>query len=107
LSRQSVHRIRNSTFVTIAKRPSLRAGTGELVEMICPTWKARYFFDKDWTGQIRLKGFDKFDFWRKCPGPVFSLYRPDGLKAHKQVLAYKLRMFYQQFVRRPAEIWNA
>jgi hypothetical protein len=41
--------------VTIASRPSDRGGTGELVEMICPTGKAENFFEKDWTTQISLK----------------------------------------------------
>jgi hypothetical protein len=35
--------------------------------MICPTGKVENFLEQDWTGQIRLKGFDKFSFWRKCP----------------------------------------
>ena len=32
--------------------------------MICPTGKAKNFFDKDWTRQISLKCFYKFDFAR-------------------------------------------
>jgi len=36
--------------------------------MICPTGKTEYFFGEDWTVQIRMKGFDKFDFWRKHAG---------------------------------------
>jgi hypothetical protein len=34
----------------------LFSGTGrrELVEMICPTGIAKYFFEKDWTAQISL-----------------------------------------------------
>src|SRR3981081_3015159 len=27
---------------------------GQLVEVICPTGKAEYFFGKDWTGRIAL-----------------------------------------------------
>jgi hypothetical protein len=33
--------------------------------MICPTGKAEYFFDQDWTAQIRLNGFEKFGFKRR------------------------------------------
>jgi hypothetical protein len=33
-----------------------------------PTGKAKYFSSQNWTGKIRLKCFDKFDFWRKCQG---------------------------------------
>src|SRR6202042_408401 len=36
LRRCRVHRIPHPTFVTIAIRPSIRGGTGKLVEMICP-----------------------------------------------------------------------
>jgi len=36
--------------------------------MICPMGKTEYFFRRDWTGQIRLKGFNKFDFTRKRAG---------------------------------------
>jgi hypothetical protein len=70
LSRQSVHRIPHPTLVTIAKRPSCGHETRGLVEMICPTGKVENLFGRDWTEQIRLKGFDKFNFWRKqlCAG---------------------------------------
>jgi hypothetical protein len=48
--RHRVHRIPHPTFVTIAKRPSLRgAGWGELVALICPTAKAKYFSEDGWT----------------------------------------------------------
>ena len=53
------------TSVTIAKRPFVGTGRGELVEMICPTAKAEYFFDQDWTDKIRLISFRKFRFTRK------------------------------------------
>ena len=53
------------TSVTIAKRPFVGTGRGELVEMICPTAKAEYFFDQDWTDKIRLISFKKFRFTRK------------------------------------------
>jgi hypothetical protein len=43
-----------SRFVTIAKRLYCRGGTGELVKMICPTRKAQYFSQTDWTAQITL-----------------------------------------------------
>jgi hypothetical protein len=58
-------------FVTIASRPSEEAGRGELVKMICPTAKAKYFFSYDWTGSIRLIRFMKFGFRRKgFPSPL-------------------------------------
>jgi hypothetical protein len=43
---------RAQRFVTIAKRPSGGHETAELVEMICPTAKAKYFSLTVWT-----------DFW--------------------------------------------
>src|SRR5579864_3960585 len=58
-----VERVPFSTFVTIASRPS-ETRRRRLVEMIRPTGKMEIFFEKDWTGQIRLKGFGKFGFWR-------------------------------------------
>ena len=39
--------------------PLCEAGRGELVEMICPTGKAEYFSQKDWTTQITLIRLDK------------------------------------------------
>src|SRR5580658_7798877 len=46
-------------------------GTGrrEVVEMICPTGRAKYFLPKDWTLESALKWLTKFDFWRRCGGP--------------------------------------
>ena len=44
--------------------PLVRAETGESVEMICPTPKAKYFCKEDWTGRITLIGFKKLEFWR-------------------------------------------
>jgi hypothetical protein len=49
LRNQGVHRIPHPTSVTIAKRPSGRGGTGELVAMICPTAKAENFLKRGWT----------------------------------------------------------
>jgi hypothetical protein len=50
LARCRVHRIPHPTFVTIAKRPSLiGAGWRELVALICPTAKAKYFSQTGWT----------------------------------------------------------
>ena len=51
--------------MTIASRPSGETGWRGLVEMICPTGKAKNFSEWDWTAKIRLNGFNKFDFWRK------------------------------------------
>jgi hypothetical protein len=45
----SVHRIPRPTFVTIAKRPSCGHETAGVLEMICPTAKAKYFFRRGWT----------------------------------------------------------
>jgi hypothetical protein len=36
--------------MTTAKRPSCGPGWRELVALICPTAKAKYFSLKDWTG---------------------------------------------------------
>jgi hypothetical protein len=41
-------------------------GTGELVKVICPTWKAGNFSRREWTGQIRLMRLRKLDFWRNA-----------------------------------------
>jgi hypothetical protein len=42
-------------FVTMANAPLAGKGRGELVELICPTAKAKHFFKQDWTTQISLK----------------------------------------------------
>jgi hypothetical protein len=47
------------------ERPSDGAGRGELVMVICPTAKAQYFFERDWTTQISLIRLDKSGFTRK------------------------------------------
>ena len=54
--RAYVHRIPAQRFVTTAKRPLLRAGTREFVEMICPTAKGKYFWKKGWTGRGQRAG---------------------------------------------------
>jgi hypothetical protein len=46
LRRAPVHRISGPTLVTIAKRPSHRAGTCGNVELICPTWQVIIGCDK-------------------------------------------------------------
>jgi len=46
LRRAPVHRISSPTLVTIAKRPSHRAGTCGNVELICPTWQVIIGCDK-------------------------------------------------------------
>src|SRR5260370_23214890 len=51
-------------FVTIAKRPSWGMRWRELVALICPTAKAEYFFERDWTTQITLKSLRKLKFTR-------------------------------------------
>jgi hypothetical protein len=40
-------------FVTMANAPLAGKGRGELVELICPTAKAKYFLRKGWTGFCR------------------------------------------------------
>jgi hypothetical protein len=38
--------------------------------------EAENFFKQDWTGQIRLKCFNKFGFARKRGGPGFAAPQP-------------------------------
>ena len=45
-----VHRIPCPTSVTIAIRPSSRAGTAEVLALICPTTKGKCFYGRDCTG---------------------------------------------------------
>ena len=59
-----VHRIPHPTSVTIAIRPSCGTGWRGLVQMICPTAKAKYFLREDWTAQISLNCLTKIAFWR-------------------------------------------
>jgi hypothetical protein len=47
-----VHRI-PTRVDDVGQRPSVGQDT-RLVELICPTGKAEYFFGKDWTGRIAL-----------------------------------------------------
>jgi hypothetical protein len=44
--------------------------------MICPTGKVENIFGWDWTGQIRLNGFTKFDFTRIRRSRMSEM--PDG-----------------------------
>jgi hypothetical protein len=39
---------------------------GEDKELIWVSGEAEYFLNEDWTGQIRLKWFDKFGCTRKA-----------------------------------------
>jgi hypothetical protein len=75
LRRIHVHRIPRSTFVTTRNAPPDERGTGEVLELICPTAKAKNFSWHDWTGQISLKALAKSVFWRKHerPGDIRSL----------------------------------
>jgi hypothetical protein len=43
------------------------AGWREVLEMICPTGKVKYFYPWDWTVDSALIGFMKLDFWRNLP----------------------------------------
>jgi hypothetical protein len=54
-----VHRIPHPTSVTIAKRPFVWDGMADVVEMIWGARKPIYFFDRDWTAQIRLRNHNK------------------------------------------------
>src|ERR1700723_2814451 len=67
LRRQRVHPIPPPTSVTIAIRPYCEAGWREVLEMICPTTKAKYFRAHDWTVDSGLIGLTKLDFWRNLP----------------------------------------
>ena len=53
-------------FVTIAIRPFV-GQDGQLVELICPTGKAEYFCEQDWTGRIALICFNNLAFTRNGP----------------------------------------
>ncbi len=59
----TVHRIPCPTFVTIAKRPFVWAGTAADVEVIWVKGERKYFWERDWTGGIKLK--NKEDFRRE------------------------------------------
>jgi hypothetical protein len=52
------------TFVTMANAPP-RDRTAGVLEMICPTAKAKYFCKGDWTAIIRLIPFNKLGWSRK------------------------------------------
>ncbi len=56
--------------------PLLSGETGGFKSLICPTAEAEYFFGEDWTAQISLKWFGKFDFVRRPDGR--DLRRSDG-----------------------------
>jgi hypothetical protein len=56
-----VHRIPCPTSVTIAIRPSWRAGNGRVVGLIWVEREEVYFRGEDWTGQIILIGLGKLD----------------------------------------------
>jgi hypothetical protein len=50
--------------VTIAKRPSWRSGTAEVVNVIWAEKEAEYLCNDHWTGQISLIRQKKLDFRR-------------------------------------------
>ena len=73
-----VHRIPSPTSVTIAIRPSWRAGTGGVVVLIWGKREEEYFLWEGWTGQITLIGLRKFVPVRKCSVvTVATLFRRD------------------------------
>jgi hypothetical protein len=49
----------------MANAPLSGTGWAELLDLICPTGEAKYFFEDIWTGQITLIRFDKLVFTRK------------------------------------------
>jgi hypothetical protein len=63
-----VHRIPSPTFVTIAKRPFVRAGMAGDVEVIWVGSERQYFSRQDWTGQISLIAQENFTFTRRAHG---------------------------------------
>ena len=63
--RARVHRIPCPTSVTIAKRPSQRAGMARGINLICPIRERESFCGRDWTGEISLIRFNKFAPARK------------------------------------------
>ena len=52
LARRNVHRIPLPTSVTIAIRPSDGGGTGRVIQLICVSEKAKYFWTTGWTNEI-------------------------------------------------------
>ena len=58
-----VHRI-PARVGDVAQRPSCRVGTGRVINLICPTRPAEYFYHHDWTGKISLIGLKNFRFTR-------------------------------------------
>jgi hypothetical protein len=63
--RPRVHRIPRSTSVTIAIRPSIRGGTARKMLVIWGNDQAKYFFAREWTGQIILKWLVKLPSMRR------------------------------------------
>ena len=60
----SVHRI-PTRVDDVGQRPSMGQDT-RLVELICPTGKAEYFFCQIWTGQINLIRLSNLAFLRRA-----------------------------------------
>jgi len=46
--------------------------------MICPSGKVENLFERGWTDGIKLKGFEKFDFWRKRTDILISRATTEG-----------------------------
>ena len=92
LAHRRVHRIPHPTFVTIAKRPSLRgAGWRELVALICPTAKAEYFSRWGWTGFGDLP--DRLFFSRRATSfviPGRAKHEP-GIHNHDREYGFRAR----------------
>jgi hypothetical protein len=70
-----------------AYAPLAGAGRRELVEMICPTSKAKYFFDRVWTTQITLKPLTKLVFARTCFRELITPHSSSCLRVFRHARA--------------------
>jgi hypothetical protein len=72
-----VHRI-PTRVDDVGQRPSV-GQDARLVELICPTGKAEYFYEQIWTGRIALIRFNNLASRRNGPQAV-QTRSPDGAK---------------------------
>jgi hypothetical protein len=83
-----VHRIPRSTSVTIAIRPSIRGGTARKMLVIWGNDQAKYFFAREWTGQIRLKWLGKLPSTRRRKSArLLEALNPSGAGSQSQAAA--------------------
>src|SRR5487761_2010101 len=59
--------------------PLLSRRDGARNRVICDFGKSEYFFRRDWTGQISLICFNKFDLRSKPPGQDFTALQPSNI----------------------------